>query len=136
MSVGYIKALWIFFPVHTVSYKPRGKRACKALIWKKCFWEPKVALSGGYHPVRDIKPRILFSPIFSTKFSQLEQLKKKTNFLLVQNRFFLRLGPMKSLFSFSTEKNSWKNLGKTRFVVWCFDLTNKIYGKRMKQQKM
>ena len=30
--------------------------------------------------VCDIKPRILFSPIFSTKFSQLEQLKKKTNF--------------------------------------------------------
>ena len=36
-------------------------------------------------------------------FSQFEQFKKITNFLLVQNRFFfVNLGPMKSLFSFST----------------------------------
>ena len=37
--------------------------------------------------------------------------------------------PIISLFSFSTaqtEKNSWKKLGKTRFVVWWFDVTNKI----------
>ena len=37
--------------------------------------------------------------------------------------------PMKSLLSFSTaqtEKNSWKKSGKTRFVVWWFDVTNKI----------
>jgi hypothetical protein len=30
----------------------------------------------------------LFYPILSTNFSQFEQLKMKTNFLLVQNRFF------------------------------------------------
>ena len=34
------------------------------------------------------KPPILFSPIFSTNVSPFEQLKKKTNILLVQNRFF------------------------------------------------
>jgi hypothetical protein len=75
------------------------------------------------------KPQILFSSIFSANFCQLDQLKKKTNFLLVQNRFFLKFGPMKSLFSFSspqTEKTSWKKLGKTRFMVWWFDVTNKI----------
>ena len=80
-----------------------------------------MALSGGYHPVRDIKPRILFSPIFSTKFSQLEQLKKKTNFLLVKNSAFLSFGPMTSLVSFSTaktEKKSWKKLGKRKLVIW------------------
>ena len=46
-----------------------------------------------YNFVHDIKPPILFSPIFFTNFSQLEQLKKKTSFLLV------RFGPMKSLCS-------------------------------------
>ena len=74
------------------------------------------------------KPRILFSAN-STNIFQLEQLKKKTNFLLVQNRLFLSFGPMKSLFSFSTaqtEKILWKKLGKTRLVVWWFDVTNKI----------
>ena len=35
--------------------------------------------------VRDIKPPILFSSIFFTKFSQTDQLKKKANFSLVQN---------------------------------------------------
>ena len=59
---------------------------------------------------------ILFSPIFSTNFSQFEQLKKITNFLLVQNRFFfLSFGPMKSLLSFSTaqlRKFRGKNWGK------------------------
>merc|ERR1711956_45068 len=47
----------------------------------------------------------------------------------VQNSFFLNFGPMKSLFSFSSpqaEKGSWKKLGKTGFVVWWFDVTNKI----------
>jgi hypothetical protein len=36
---------------------------------------------------------------------------------------------MKSLFSFSsgqTEKNSWKKMGKTKFLVWWIDVTNKI----------
>ena len=72
------------------------------------------------------KQPILFPPIFSTNFSQLSSWKtfhwskteKKT--LLVQ---------IKSLFSFSTEKtekNSWKKIGKTRLVVWWFDVTNNI----------
>ena len=37
----------------------------------------------------------------------------------------------KKLSSFSTaktEKNSWKKLGKTRLVVWWFDIMNKIFG--------
>ena len=38
-----------------------------------------------YYFDRDIKQPILFSQIFSTKFSQFYQSKKKTNFLLVQN---------------------------------------------------
>ena len=79
--------------------------------------------------VRDIKPRILFSPKLSPKLSQLEQLKKKTNYLLVQNRFFLSFGQTKSLFSVSsgwTEKISRKKMGKIKFVVWQFDVTNKI----------
>ena len=40
------------------------------------------------------------------------------------------LGPQKSLFSLSTaqaEKNSWKKVGKTRLVIWWFDVMNKIY---------
>ena len=48
----------------------------------------------------------MFSLIFSTKFSQFEQLKKKS---LVQNWDKTCFGPIKSLFSFSsakTEKNS------------------------------
>ena len=65
------------------------------------------------------KQRILFYPIFSTNFFQLEQLKKKTNFLLVQNSCFLNFGPMRSSFSFSspqTEKISRKILGKTNEI--------------------
>jgi len=41
-------------------------------------------------------------------------LKKKTKKLLVQKKFFLSVGPMKSLFSFltaQTEKNLWKKNG-------------------------
>ena len=56
-------------------------------------------------------------------------VEKKRNFSLVQNRFCLSCGPMKSLFSFWTaksEKNSWKKLGKSRLVVWWFYVTNKI----------
>ena len=89
----------------------------KCYCWLSCSWH------------QTTKPRILFSPIFSTKFSQLEQLEKKSNILLVQNRSFLSFGPMKSLFSFSSgqsENNSRKKLGKTKFVVWWFDVTNKI----------
>ena len=38
--------------------------------------------------------------VFSMNFSQYQQLKKKTNFLLVQNRFCLSFGSIKSLVSF------------------------------------
>ena len=79
--------------------------------------------------VRDIKPPTLFPPIFSSNYSQLEQLKKKTNFSLVRNRFFFSFGPMKSLLSFSTgqtEQILWKQLGKIRLVIWWFDGMNKI----------
>jgi hypothetical protein len=57
---------------------------------------------------------------------------------LVQNKFFLCFGPSKSLFSFSTaktEKNSWKKLGKTKLVVWCFDVTNKIVHSKILELK-
>ena len=37
------------------------------------------------------------SRIYSAYFSQLEQLKKKTNFLLVQNSFFLSLSVEKEI---------------------------------------
>ena len=52
---------------------------------------------------------------------------------------FLSFGPMKSLFSFSTaqtEKNSGKYLGKTRLVVWWFDVTNKITHHKLAQQSV
>ena len=79
------------------------------LIFLKHFVLHKKQEATYIYLVCDTKPRILFPPIFSTNFSQLEQLKKKTNFLLVLNRFILGFGPMKSLFSFwnaQTEKNS------------------------------
>ena len=44
-----------------------------------------------FYLVRNIKPsnnQLCFSKIFPTNFSQFLLLKKKTNFLLVQNRFF------------------------------------------------
>ena len=37
---------------------------------------------------------------------------------------------MKSLFSFKTaqtEKKSWKEWGKTRLIIWWYDVTNKIF---------
>ena len=36
--------------------------------------------------------------LFSPNWSQFGQLKKETNFFLIQNRFFLSFGPMKSCF--------------------------------------
>ena len=76
------------------------------------------------------KPQILFSPIFFYAFFSAWAVEKENKLLLVQNRFFLNCGLMKSSFSFSsgqTENNLWKKLGKTRFVVWWFDVTNKIF---------
>ena len=81
--------------------------------------------------VRDINPpnnQFCFPQFFSTNFSQFEQLKKITNFLLVQNRFFfLSFGPTKSCLSFSTaqtEKNSWEKIGENKIgflVDWCHE---------------
>jgi hypothetical protein len=54
--------------------------------------------------VRDIQPpnhESCFPQFFSTKFSQL---KKKTNFLFVQNRFFLVLDQRKGFFLFHLVK--------------------------------
>ena len=89
----------------------------------------------------DIKPEttkqpILFSPILSTNFSRFEpqytykiiisilwfeQLKKETNFSLVENLEKICLDH-RFLFSFSIAKQ----LGKKRLFVWWFDVTNKI----------
>ena len=80
--------------------------------------------------VRDIKQPILFSPIFSVNFSQLQQLKKKTNFLLVQNSFFSLFWTNEKLVFFfncwSWEKFGEK-IGKNNFgclVVWCHEQDN------------
>ena len=87
----------------------------------------QMRLSCSWHPTT--KQPILFPPIFSMIFPQFEQLKKKTNFYLVQNLEKTCFGPTKSFFSFSTaktEKKSWKKLVKIRLVVWWFDVTNNI----------
>ena len=45
----------------------------------------------------------------------------------IENKLFI--GPIKSLFSFSTvpaEQDSWKKLGELKFMVWWSDVTNKI----------
>ena len=68
-------------------------------------------LSRSWH--QTTRQTIMFSPIFSTNFPQFDQLKKKTNFFLVQTGFFSVLDQWK-VFSFSTaktEKNSWKKFG-------------------------
>ena len=91
-----------------------------------CYWlkgTVKRLISCSWH--QSTKQPILFSPIFPMNFSQIEQLKKETNFSLVQNWGKTCFGPMKSLFSFSTaqtEKNSWEKLEKTRLVVWGIDV--------------
>ena len=74
--------IWIItatsiFPIHIVSMIFAGLKF-RPLINQKII---------KFCHLQELKP-ILFSPIFSMNFSQLEQLKKKTNFLLVQNRFF------------------------------------------------
>ena len=66
-----------------------------------------------------------FFHIFFFQFELFEQLKKKTNFLLVQNRFFSQSWTNEKLLSFSTTKTE-KKLGKTRLVSWWIDVTNKI----------
>ena len=71
-----------------------------------------------------------FLQFFPRFFSQFDQLKKKTNLLLVQNMFFFRFGPMKSCFFnylLKLRKIRGKKLGNTRLVVWWFDVANKIF---------
>ena len=68
---------------------------------------------------------IVFPPIFSTKFSQLEQLKKKTDFLLVQNRFFFQVGTNEKFVFFFNCLNWEKSVEKVGenkilgLVFWC-----------------
>ena len=67
--------------------------------------------------------------LFSSIFSQFEQLEKKKKLFISPKLRKTCLGPIKSLLSFSTaqtEKNSWEKLGKTRLVVWWFYAKNKI----------
>ena len=72
----------------------------------------------------------IVSPNFFPEiFSVLAVEKENKLFIGPKQFFFFSFGPIKSLFSFSTaktEKNLWKKLGKTRLIVWWFDVTNKI----------
>ena len=71
------------------------------------------------------KQPILFSPIISTYFSQFEQLKKKTNFLLVQNWGKICFGqPIKSVFSFPSWEKFMNKIRKNKIrglVVRCHE---------------
>ena len=65
-------------------------------------------------------------PNFSTNFSQFGQLKKQTNFLLVQNRFFLDLDQWKVCFLFQllNWEKSVEKIGENKIgglVVWCHE---------------
>ena len=62
-------------------------------------------LSCSWHQIT--KPWILFSPIFSNNVSQFELLKRKQTIHWPEKKFG-------------------EQFGKTRFVVWWFDVTNKI----------
>ena len=78
--------------------------------------------------VRDIKPPNNQS-CFPQFFPRMSSWKENEFFIGPKLRKKTCLGPQKCLFSLSTtqaEKNSWKKLGKTRLVVWWFDVTNKI----------
>jgi hypothetical protein len=81
--------------------------------------------------VRHIKLPILFSPIFSTNFSQLEQLKKKTN-CWSKTVFFFSFGPINFLFLF--QPSNWEKIvekiGDNKIgCLVLFDVTNKIQKK-------
>jgi hypothetical protein len=86
--------------------------------------------------VHDIKPpnhEFCFPQFFQRIFLCLTREKENKLFTGPKLRKKTCFGPVKSLFSFSTdqaEKNSLKKLGKTRFVVWWFDVTNKIIEKQ------
>ena len=70
-----------------------------------------------FYLVRDIKPRILFTPIFSVNFSQFfEEMKKKIDYPLVQNnKKKLFLGLVKNMVFFFNRSS------------WWFDVTSKIF---------
>ena len=96
---------------------PSGKtRQCKIFydLWQRavCCQSYILFVTSNHQTTNPVFPNI-----FSTKVSQLEELKKKTNFLLVQNSFFLSFVPMKSLFSFSsgqTEKKFTEKIGENK----------------------
>ena len=87
----------------------------------RSFWP----LSCWWHQAT--KPRILFSPICSTKFSQLEQLKKEANFLLVQSSFFSQVWTNEKFMFFLVSKNQInfrEKIGENKirgYVVWCHE---------------
>ena len=84
-----------------------------------------------YYLVRNVKPpnnQFCFPQFFPRNFLSLTSLKRKQTFHWSKSQK-KPVWTKKSLLSFSTdktEKNSWKKLGKTRMVVWWFDVTNKI----------
>ena len=72
---------------------------------------------------------LVFTNFFHEIFSAWAIEKKNQTYYWSKTGIFLSFGLMKSLFSFSfgqTEKNSRKKMGKTKFMVWWFDVTNKI----------
>jgi hypothetical protein len=114
MGVTCLLLLGLFYTIQTKEDQTFWRGVYLVFYQISCSWH------------QNTKQSILFSPIFSTNFSQLEQLKKKANFLLVQNSFFfLGFGPMRSLFSFLNAK-----LRKIRRKIWgkqdwWFDVTKK-----------
>ena len=119
------------FCCHLLSFKNSAQTSWQ--IAKKLFkGSSNQVRNHDFSLTKKIKTSILFVTsnlqttnfVFSTNFSQFEQLK--TNKLFIGSKqVFLSFGPMKSLFSFSTaktEKYLREKLGKTRFIVWWFDL--------------
>ena len=70
----------------------------------------------------------LVFPIFFYEIFSVEQLKKITNFLLVQNSFFSVLDQWKVCYLFQLlklRKIRGKNWGKQKLFFWWIDVTNK-----------
>ena len=96
-----------------------------AMYFKKISWGSKVH----FYLVHDIKPpnnQSCFPQFFPQIFLSFSCWKRKQTFYLSKTDFFLNLGPMKSLFSFSTaqtEKSLWKKLENEIgcLVVWCHE---------------
>ena len=83
----------------------RGYDDISFIIW--------VFYYGYFYLVRDIKPPILFSPIFSTNFSQFEQLKRKQTFHWSNTE-------KENLFWTNKNCKNWEKHD------WLFDATNKV----------